>query len=267
MTDRVRGHMAADYSTRRQFLGLMAAGSAAMLGCKDNGPGIFFDAGGGSARLNTRPSAPTAVSPAGVYQITASNPNDGFLVLPSGVSATASIPLVVALHGAGQGAIFSRTLLEASAQSRGFALLAPGARGLTWDVMSYKYSYDVTFIDAALAWTFAQARIDTSRIVLQGFSDGASYAITLAAANGDLFTRAVINSPGYVPRSDSPAVGKLPYWFSHGRQDSILNIDGASRAIVPTLRKNGYDVTLVEFDGGHEVPPSILSQALDWALR
>jgi phospholipase/carboxylesterase len=239
----------------------------AALGCGDGGPGIFAQSGGGNARLNARPGTPATVSPAGTYAITASNPNDGVLVIPTGVSPSASLPLIVALHGAGMGSGSARALLETQAQTRGFALLAPGARGLTWDVFSYKFSYDVTFIDATLAWVFAQCRIDPARVTVQGFSDGASYALGLGLANGDLFSRVVANSPGLVPRSDTPPTGKPQFWFSHGKQDPILQIDGASRSIVPALRKNGYDVTFVEFDGGHEVPPAILQQSLDWALR
>lgn len=254
------------HTTRREFLGALAAGSAMLLGCGDGGPGIIAEPGGGIARLTAKPGTPTTVSPAGVYQVNASNPNDGVLVIPSGVSASTAMPLVVALHGAGMGSLSSRALLESHAQSRGFALLTPGARGLTWDVFSYKYSYDVTFIDATLKWVFNQTRIDTNRIILQGFSDGASYALGLARANGDLFTRVVANSPGYVPRSDSANIGRSRFWVSHGRQDSVLPIDGASRLIVPALRKDGYDVTYVEFDGIHEIPPAILQQSLDWAL-
>ncbi len=254
-------------TSRRQFVGSFAAASFALLGCGNGGESLFYEAGGGSARLTARPGNPSTNVAAGTYQITPTNLNDGVLIVPSGIAAGSPIPLVVALHGAGQGSVFSRNLLAAQAQARGFALLAPGARGLTWDVMTYKYSYDVTFIDTTLAWVFSKLRVDTARIILQGFSDGASYALGLSLANGDLFTRAVVNSPGFIPSSDSPAVGKPTYFFSHGKSDSILNIDGASRTIVPAMRKQNYDVTFVEFDGGHEIPPAILSQSLDWALR
>jgi predicted esterase len=33
---------------------------------------------------------------------------------------------------------------------------------------------------------------------------------------------------------------------------------------VPLLQDAGYDVTYVEFDGGHEVPSTVFEQALDW---
>lgn len=85
--------------------------------------------------------------------------------------------------------------------------------------------------------------------------------------NGDLFKRVVANSPGLVPRSDSPEVGKPQFFLSHGRQDAVLGIDGASRVIVPALQDAGYAVTYVEFDGGHTVPAAIAAQAIDWMLK
>jgi phospholipase/carboxylesterase len=33
---------------------------------------------------------------------------------------------------------------------------------------------------------------------------------------------------------------------------------------VPVLRADGYDVRYDEFDGGHVVPPAVLSSSLDW---
>lgn len=251
---------------RREFLASLAGGTLAMMGCGNGSEQLLLEAGGGDARLTARPGIPATTTPAGIYQITPSNPNDGVLIVPSQLSATPT-PLIVALHGAGQGSGWTQSLLQSYAQSRGFLLLAPGARGLTWDVISYKYSYDVTFINSALAWTFSQCRVDPTRIILLGFSDGASYALGLAEANGDFFTRVIAASPGFVPHSDSPIVGKSQYYVSHGKQDAILNIDGASRKIVPALRKQGYDVTYVEFDGGHELPATVLNTELDWALR
>jgi predicted esterase len=35
---------------------------------------------------------------------------------------------------------------------------------------------------------------------------------------------------------------------------------------VPALRDAGLDVTYMEFDGGHEVPPAIAAAGLDWFL-
>ena len=252
--------------TRRSFVAALASGAAGLTGCLSTDAELSNDAGGGDARLTARPSTPTVTVTPGTLQITASNPNDGALVVPASYLPTRQTPLVVALHGAGQGASSQLTLLGPYAESRGFLLLAIGARGLSWDVFSSRFSYDVTFINGALAWAFQRCAVDPTRIVLCGFSDGASYTLGLGLPNGDLFTRLAAFSPGFIPRSDTPSTGKPRVFVSHGRQDGVLPIDGASRKIVPGLRSSGYDVTYVEFDGGHTVPSAVSDQAVTWML-
>lgn len=110
--------------------------------------------------------------------------------------------------------------------------------------------YDAPFISEALNFTFDRCLIDPQRIALGGFSDGASYTLSLGPSNGDLFTHLIAFSPGF-SSPGGPPVGKPKIFISHGIED-------------PVLLANGYDVTYEEFTGVHEVPPEIASLALDW---
>jgi phospholipase/carboxylesterase len=260
----VRAHRARGaLHSRRDFLAVVGAAAA---GACVNWRSPEEPKGGGSPRLTARVSAPTQSVTPGTYQITATNPNDGFLVVPSSYVATRPMPLLVSFHGAGEGAESIRVALSPYAESRGFLLLAIGARGMTWDVFTYKYSYDIAFIDSALAWAFARCNVDAARVAVNGFSDGASYALGVGLGNGDLFSRVIAWSPGFVPNSDAATVGKPRFFISHGTQDGVLRIDGASRVIVPDLKGRGYDVTYVEFDGGHTAPASVVGQSFDWMM-
>lgn len=253
-------------TSRRAFLGTVGALGATALAsaCGTDDTRYFTAPQGGEARLTNRPGTPTQVAAAGTYELTAGNANDGVLVIPSGLPAGPA-PLVLALHGAGGGAGWTRGVFAPIAASRGFVLLAPGARGLTWDALTYRYSYDVTFIDKALAFAFQRVAIDPARIAVVGFSDGASYALGLGAANGDWIPRVIALSPGMIVPSDTPRTGKSQYFVSHGIQDPILRIDNASRTIVPALRSAGYAVRYDEFTGGHEIPAAVLDAAWGWA--
>jgi phospholipase/carboxylesterase len=104
--------------------------------------------------------------------------------------------------------------------------------------------------------------VDPARLAIGGFSDGASYALSLGLANGDLFPRVVAGSPGFVV-SATPH-GRPRFFISHGTSDQILPIDQCSRRIVPRLKSMGYDVTFREFVGRHELPPAIANEALRW---
>ena len=217
-----------------------------------------------ASRLQARPgpvarrdAAGSGMSPLGL-----GDGRDGVLYVPPGLDGPA--PLVLALHGAGGFARRSIKALLPHADDRGLVLLAVDSRGRTWDVVSGGFGPDVEFIDAALEQTFARVEVDPQRVFVEGFSDGASYALSLGLSNGDLFSAIVAFSPGFTAHDVTR--GRPRIWMSHGTADRVLPIDGTSRRIVRRLADEGYDVELVEFAGPHDVPPPIAEQAVDWLL-
>lgn len=208
-------------------------------------------------RLLARPGP--GVGPGGVAGMQAlglAAGRDGLLRVPDGAAA-APLPLIVMLHGAGGNAAGTLGLIERAAP--GAILLLPESRGPTWDVIMGGYGPDVAFLDAALEQVFRRHRVDPRRIALAGFSDGASYALSLAIGNGDLFTHALAFSPGFA--APPAPVGRPLIFVSHGTADDVLPIDRCSRRLVPRLRRAGYEVLYREFTGGHHVPPAIADEA------
>jgi phospholipase/carboxylesterase len=171
---------------------------------------------------------------------------------------------VLLLHGAGGHARHGLSVLIDLAEERGLILLAPASRDSTWDVIADSYGPDVALIDRALASVFGRYAVDSALLAIGGFSDGASYALSLGITNGDLFTHILAFSPGFVASAaerDAPSI-----FISHGTRDPVLPIDSCSRRIVPRLEKAGYDVHYYEFDGGHTVPAEIAREAVEWFI-
>lgn len=168
------------------------------------------------------------------------------------------------LHGAGGNAQHGVGLLQALADAAGLILLAPESRRQTWDVIMGGYGPDVSYLDRALAQTFARYAVDPTRIAVGGFSDGASYALSLGITNGDLFSHLIAFSPGFMAPAAQEGAPRL--FISHGTRDQVLPIGPCSRRIVPQVERAGYDVLYHEFDGPHTVPPDIARQAVDWFL-
>lgn len=250
-------------SSRREFVHFLAGGAAAVAGC-----GIITggDHSAGSARLSARPGTPTSTVTPGTHPLGLGSSRDGFLLVPASYDPAHATPLMVAHHGAGIGASGPIDLLGPYAESHGFLLLACDSREATWDAITGQFGPDLSFLDRALRQTFGRCNVDPTRVVVEGFSDGASYCLALGLANGDLFSRVVAFSPGFIPPSNSQLVGRPEFFVSHGQQDPILPIDTTSRRIVPALQGLGYSVTFVEFDGGHSVPSDIAEQAVTWML-
>jgi predicted esterase len=247
---------------RREFLGLVAGGAAALFGClKDP-----VDATLGPARLTARPGTPSGSVTSGDLPLGLGAIRDGVLHVPPSYTSATPMPLVLGLHGAGQNSQEPLDVLSALADEMGFLLLAVDSRGQTWDGVSGRFGADVKFLDAALKQTFARCAVRPDRVVLEGFSDGASYALGLGLVNGDLFGRLIAFSPGFIPTADEGSDVKPRVFVSHGVNDSILPIRQTSRVMVPKLKADGYDVTYQEFDGPHTVPPDIARSAATWML-
>jgi phospholipase/carboxylesterase len=217
-------------------------------------------------RLRSRPLANpgAATAPLGLRPLGLAAARDGYLYVPAGYGGGTPAPLVVSLHGAGEDARDGLALLRAQADRAGIVLLSPASREYTWDLVAGRgrYGPDVAAIDRALEQTFSRYAIDPSRVAVAGYSDGASYALSLAVANGDLFTHVLAFSPGFV--APPGRVGSPRIFVSHGTRDGWLPIERCSRRIVPELERAGYEVRYREFEGGHVVPPEIGREAADW---
>jgi phospholipase/carboxylesterase len=215
-----------------------------------------------SGVLRARPeriAAAAALTP-GRHPLSLDGRRDGAFLVPNGLNPARPVPLIVALHGAGGIATQMLDLLAVQAERQGMIVLAPESRGSTWDVIRGGYGPDVAFIDRALTKIFQLQRIDPSRVALAGFSDGASYGLSLGVINGELFDHILAFSPGFMAPTSTADTPRI--FISHGVHDEVLPIDPCSRRIVPTLRQAGYDVEYHEFQGGHVVPPEMVERAM-----
>jgi len=142
------------------------------------------------------------------------------------------------------------------------AVLAPNSRERTWDALTDSFGPDVEFLNRALERVFETVAVDPRRIAVGGFSDGATYAISLGLINGDLFNHVVGFSPGFV--IEGAPQGKPRFFISHGTRDHILPIGRCGRRIATDLQTRGYEVVFREFDGDHEIPADVAREGLRW---
>jgi phospholipase/carboxylesterase len=192
------------------------------------------------------------------------------LYLPKSYRSTEALPLLILLHpfGGNPGHWFSSSHKEVPgsfaprADAGRFIILAPASPEATWGVGPRAWGNDVATINRAIAAAFSRCAIDRNRIAVGGFSDGASYALSLGLANGDRIRAVVAFSPGFIVKALGR--GRPALFISHGREDFILPIDTASRLFVSQLHKNGYNIDYHEFDGGHQIPAAICEQAMAW---
>jgi phospholipase/carboxylesterase len=170
------------------------------------------------------------------------------------------------LHGAGGNAEHGMDMLRAYADRAKLILVAPESRKASWDIISdARYGPDVRFIDRCLSEVFAKFAIDPTRIALGGFSDGASYALSLGLSNGLLFRTILAFSPGFmapVRIEDQPKI-----FISHGTHDEVLPIDVCGRRLHRALLAHPQlSLDYREFEGPHTVPAEMKEAALRFFL-
>ncbi|MFS0898582.1 alpha/beta hydrolase [Mycolicibacterium litorale] len=217
-------------------------------------------------RLQSRPGPPDLPPEApGLHELDIGGGRVALLYVPAGYRAGTPAPLVVMLHGAGGEARGGIDPLLRLADEAGMLLLAPASRRATWDVIAGGFGPDVAVIDKGLAHVFRRFAVDPGHLAVGGFSDGASYALSLGMTNGDLFTHILAFSPGFTAPGDP--VGRPGIYISHGVDDRVLPIDRTSRRLLPRLQQAGYQVVYEEFPDGHTVPAAHAQRALDWFLH
>lgn len=200
-------------------------------------PPLKWKGGGGGAAAAATAAAAAATAPAasalplaptGVLKLglAAGAGRDGYVYVPSTYSPDVPTPLIVALHGANKTAFNGMATVADAAAAAGAIVVAPSSRdAATWDMFGGGYGSDVAYINASIAMVSDLYNIDPSRIAVQGFSDGATYALSLGLANGltskgGVFSHVIAFSPGGLapPRlSGSPGV-----FVSAGTEDEIF---------------------------------------------
>ncbi|MFL5518086.1 MAG: alpha/beta hydrolase [Gemmatimonadales bacterium] len=261
---------------RRELLRLLGAGLVAGLGsaCVGRaGDESVTDPAAlrllhSSGRLAARPAkvSPREPPPCGIVRLGLSgSERDGVVYRPATLRADRPAPLLLLLHGATGSGSRAIQVFKHLADERGLLLLAPDSRAYTWDIVLGGFGPDIESVDRALVAVFRQQNIDPARVAVGGFSDGASYALTLGLANGDLFSRVLAFSPGFV--ADVIRRGSPRFFVSHGTRDTILPIETCGRRIAREFRELGYHIRFLEFDGGHGIPAAVAEAAVDWLVK
>ena len=246
--------------SRRRF-GMVAGSGIASLALGNACDATMEWAAGSDGRLTARPKAVSNPAAGGERPLGLDGRRDAVLLVPS-KAGEGPMALLLLLHGAGGAGQRVLDRVRDAAEAAGVAVLAPDSRNDTWDAIRAGFGPDVAFIDRALARVFETVPVDRTRVAIGGFSDGASYALSLGLINGDLFQQVVAFSPGFLV--SGARVGQPRIFISHGTADQILPIEQTSRLIVPGLRARGYEVTFREFDGRHEVPAAIAKEGFSW---
>lgn len=219
-------------------------------------------AAAGNARLHARPAKPKLRAQPGRVAFGLGGNRDGYLSVPANYNPGKPAPFILMLHGSRGSSAGLQKFCE-SAAKEGIVVAVPDSRGLTWDRIRGSFGPDIEFIDRVLAWTFDRVAVDPRRLAIAGFSDGASYSLSVGLSNGDLFSHVIAYSPEFV--AAPMRFGKPPIFITHGVHDPVLSVNFTEN-VVRGLERSGYQVQLKEFSGGHFMAPDLVKESFRWFL-
>jgi len=166
------------------------------------------------------------------------------LHIPDAV-ASDPVPLVIALHGAGDsGPGMKRAAgLDKEADKRGFLVAYPTATGVNWAEGCDCVRPDIDgvddpgFVEAMIEDIAASWPVDPDRIHVIGYSQGGLFAQRLACEHSNVFagvaTVAGLMSLPVAGRCDPS--GSPDILFMHGEEDQVLPFEGVPSGLYATL--------------------------------
>lgn len=196
------------------------------------------------------------------------------ILAPRDHDAQTPAPVIVALHGAGARPESIIVQWRDLAAEHGAILIAPralqpveGTLGGAWG----EADEAELIVNEALEFAKKRFKIDDSRIVLTGFSQGAHIAAALGARNAARYRGVIPIGGSYLPELDQPerASGERRprFCFLVGALDRAV---AENRQAAEDFEKAGYEVKLDVYpDVGHEFPKSRgqeLRDALEFVL-
>lgn len=183
------------------------------------------------------------------------------LYIPENYTPVCSWPLVVALHGGySHGRDFIWSWLR-EARSRGFILFAPTSQSMTWSITNVEV--DEQPLNSHLDQVCSRYRIDKSRILLTGMSDGGTFALTMGLSGNRAWPSIAPVSCALPPVDLRNVKGKHIYWV-HGAQDWIFPLGWTVQACKELLQA-GADIKLKAIeDLAHAYPREANDAILKW---
>jgi phospholipase/carboxylesterase len=239
----------------------LACALACSAGCGGGGGGGGDEEAAGTKSASTTTAGSGEQCAPGAHDLTLGNGQAARMHVTPGRGARA---LIVALHGAGGTPAGAIEAFTGGWDEPGLLLIAPASKGQTWSILRSEQDLDLESVNLALAEAYERCTIDRRRIAVGGFSDGATYALTLGVSNGDLFPAVIAFSPGGIVAGEQRGIPR--FFVSHGTHDSVLPIASAGDAVVRKLRQAGYPVTYRRCRGDHEVPIATSRAAVRWFL-
>lgn len=167
--------------------------------------------------------------------------------IPKSYSRGKPVPLTLALHYGGRvtpfyGKGFLTLLVEPALKKLGAIIVAPDCPGRSWtNSISEEAVMDL------MSHIKSEYKIDSSRVVITGYSMGGIGTWYIAARHPHFFSAAIPISALPDPKT-IPIIKDIPFYVIHSLKDEVFPIDSV-KSFVDRQKSRGAAIHLVEVDG------------------
>jgi predicted peptidase len=190
------------------------------------------------------------------------------LLTPSEIDPAKRYPLITVLHGAGRQDEMLVKACRDEPEKRDALFLVPRSLLPTWDLIASPERPDLDFLEYAYDLIYRRYPVDAGRQALLGYSDGASYALSVGLSNPHLFRAVMGWAAGFIaldPTFNLDADRKPAVLLEYGTHDQLFPFERVAVPMRENLRKAGYTVEFRVDQGGKHWPSAdFLPEALDW---
>jgi len=207
-------------------------------------------------------------------------PQRAALYTPDEIDPAKRYPLLTVLHGAGRQDEALMRAYRFEAQQRQAFVLVARSRHYTWDLIAFASGGaspdgdppalrpDLDFLEYAYDLIYRRYPIDRGRQGLIGYSDGASYALSVGLSNPEHFCAIAAWAAGFVALDDgaeAPGTKRPAVFLEYGTHDEIFPFERVAKPMKRQLEELGCHVTFRADEGGRHWPSGDFQpEALDW---
>jgi phospholipase/carboxylesterase len=231
-------------------------------------------------RVTPKPPEPIDELPLGLVWIER-GAQRAALFTPDEIEPGRRYPLLAVLHGAGRQDELLMKAYRDEAERRQALFLVPRSFHMTWDLIalgvqggaathrdSASDRPDLDFLEYAYDLIFRRYPVDAERLALIGYSDGASYALSVGLSNPQLFRAVMGWAAGFVAIENDAAAPEVPrpaVLIEYGTHDELFPFEQVAVPMRQQLEAHGCAVTFRVDEGGRHWPSGqFQDEALDW---
>ncbi len=190
------------------------------------------------------------------------------LLTPSRIDPDRRYPLITVFHGAGRQDEMLVKACRGEPDARDALFLVPRSIQPTWDLITGAGRPDLDFLEFAYDLIYRRYPIDERRQALVGYSDGASYALSIGLSNPRIVRAVMAWAAGFVAYDNTFVTDDDPkpeLLLEYGTHDELFSFEQVALPMRASLEAAGYRVEFRVDEGGRHWPSGDFQrQALDW---